>query len=309
MSFRVSYSPGYYAPIPEHHVFPMRKFEGLYNYLTEQNIIEKQHVIEPSLVDVSTLMQVHTPDYIHEIQFGFEDRKRERRLGLPWSPGLTRRSFLAVQGTLNAGLMALQDGISGNLAGGTHHAFPDHGEGFCVFNDVAVAVKSLKASLWVKKVLIIDCDVHQGNGTASIFADDNDVFTFSIHGEKNYPFKKPPSNLDIGLPDKTGDKRYAQLLEQALGDIYAIFKPDLVFYLAGIDVLEDDHFGRINLSLDGLKRRDEIVINFCFEHHLPVVLLLSGGYAPTLQQTVIAHAQQFIVASQLQQARATPKPV
>ena len=297
MSFRVSYSPGYYAPIPENHVFPMRKFEGLYRYLTESSIIPVSNIVEPTQVELNALMKVHSERYINEIQFGFEDKKRERRLGLPWSKGLCTRSFLAVQGTMNAALMALQDGVSGNLAGGTHHAFPDHGEGFCVFNDVAIAIQNLKASMWFRKALIIDCDVHQGNGTADFFAKDSDVFTFSIHGEKNYPFRKPPSDLDIGLPDKTPDSHYLKSLEQALSTIFASFQPDIVFYLGGIDVLEEDHFGRISLTLEGLRKRDELVIDAIMNKQVPLVLLLSGGYAPSLEKTVIAHAQMFEVAS------------
>lgn len=299
MAFRVSYSPGYYAPIPETHAFPMRKFEGLFRFVTEQQIIPLGNIVEPSLAEVSALMKVHTKSYIDEIQFGFEDKKRERRLGLPWSEGLCKRSFLAVQGTMNAALMAMQDGISGNLAGGTHHAFPDHGEGFCVFNDVAIAIQNLRASMWFKKALIVDCDVHQGNGTAAFFANDADVFTFSIHGEKNYPFKKPPSDLDVGLPDKTNDLEYLKALEMALAQILSTFKPDIVFYLGGIDVLEDDRFGRISLTMNGLKKRDEMVIEAITQKNIPLVLLLSGGYAPTLEQTVKAHATMFLAAKQM----------
>ncbi|HBX65740.1 MAG TPA: hypothetical protein DEG32_06150, partial [Balneolaceae bacterium] len=174
----------------------------------------------------------------------------------PWTQSLAVRSRLAVQGTLNAGLMALQDGIAGNLAGGTHHAMPDLGEGFCVFNDVAVAIKVLQQSKWVNKVMVIDCDVHQGNGTAYIFADDPSVFTFSIHGAKNYPFKKPPSDLDIGLPDKTEDSEYHKSLIAALDSILNDFEPDLVYYLGGIDPLATDHFGRLSLTLKGLRERE-----------------------------------------------------
>ncbi|TNE69956.1 histone deacetylase [bacterium] len=281
----------------------MRKFEGLHSYLTQNGIVSTKNVVEPSQIDVVNLLRVHSSEYINEIQYGFSDRKRERLLGLPWSDGLRKRSFLAVQGTLNAALMALQDGISGNLAGGTHHAFPDHGEGFCVFNDVAITIKALQASMWIKKALIIDCDVHQGNGTAFIFKDDPSVFTFSIHGEKNYPFRKQPGDLDIGLADGTTDLTYHKTLERALGDILSQFQPDIVFYLGGIDVLSGDRFGRINLTLDGLRRRDEIVLSTMLKLHIPTVQLLSGGYAATLKETVEAHAQQFMVTKQLLQSK------
>lgn len=293
MSFKVSYSPHYYAPIPENHAFPMRKFEGLYRYLTEKGVLSVSDVIEPQMVDISTLLGIHTERYISEISNGFTDKKRERRLGLPWSYGLMKRSFHAVQGTLNAAFLALQDGVSGNLAGGTHHAFPDHGEGFCVFNDVAIAIMYLKSSLWIKKALIIDCDVHQGNGTAEIFSNNPDVFTFSIHGQKNYPFRKPPSSLDVGLDDRITDSEYLFELEKALAEIESQFQPDIIFYLAGIDVLKGDRFGRLELSMEGLRKRDQMVIQFAFEKKIPLVLLLSGGYAPTVEQTVLAHAVQF----------------
>ena len=187
---RVSYSPGYVADIPDDHIFPMKKFRGLHRYLLDKGVLKASEIIEPSMVDHSNLIMAHTPRYAQAIWEGTLDRKEERRMGLPWSKSLAIRSRLAVQGTINAGLMALQDGIAGNLAGGTHHAMPDLGEGFCVFNDVAVAIKVLQQSKWVNKVMVIDCDVHQGNGTAHIFADDPSVFTFSIHGEKKLPIQK-----------------------------------------------------------------------------------------------------------------------
>ncbi|SMO41205.1 histone deacetylase family protein [Fodinibius sediminis] len=290
---RVSYAPAYYAPLPEGHVFPMKKFTGLHRYLTGQQLIYPENVVAPSPVDVASLLTVHTREYVHGIMEGTLNRKQQRRLGLPWSRRLALRSRLAVQGTINAGLMALEDGIAGNLAGGTHHAMPGFGEGFCVFNDVAVAIKVLQQSMWAKRILVLDCDVHQGNGTAKVFENNQDVFTFSMHGEKNYPFKKPPSSLDIGLPDKTGDKVYLRTLGDALDDIFSQFDPDLVFYLGGIDPLEDDHFGRLSLSMKGLQNRDEVVIRTVVEKGIPLVLLLSGGYAPTVKETVLAHAEMY----------------
>jgi acetoin utilization deacetylase AcuC-like enzyme len=277
----------------------MKKFSGLYSYLINTGIVSKSEVIEPSLVDFSNLITVHTERYAKAVWTGDLDKKEIRRIGLPWSKSLAVRSRLAVQGTINAGLMALQDGLSGNLAGGTHHSMPDHGEGFCVYNDVAVAIKVLQQSMWVNRVLVVDCDVHQGNGTAYIFQDDPSVFTFSIHGEKNYPFKKPPSNLDVGLLDKTGDKEYHKTLISALEKIQAEFEPDLVFYLGGIDPLETDYFGRLSLTLAGLRERDRIVVEHFTQKEYPLVLLLSGGYAPTLKETVIAHAQMYEVAKEM----------
>lgn len=293
---RVSYAPSYYAPIPEDHIFPMRKFTGLHQYLLDNEIIASDNIIAPSPVDMTNLLTVHTNNYAEGILKGTLDPKKSRRLGLPWSQRLALRSRLAVQGTINAAIMALEDGIAGNLAGGTHHSMPDFGEGFCVFNDVAVAIKVLQQSMWASNILVIDCDVHQGNGTAEIFKNNAEVFTFSLHGANNYPFKKPASSLDIGLPDGTGDKDYLQVLGEALDMIFNQFHPDLTFYLGGIDPLETDQLGRLSLSFDGLKTRDELVIRKVKSHDVPLVLLLSGGYAPTLRETVIAHAQMFKMA-------------
>lgn len=296
---RVSYAPGYYAPIQEDHVFPMRKFEQLHRYLLDTGTLRDMDVITPRLADYNELSLVHTDYYLRGILDGELTRKEERRLGLPWSPGLATRSRLAVQGTMNAAMMALQDGVAGNLAGGTHHSMPNHGEGFCVFNDVAIAIRSLRRSMWINRVMVIDCDVHQGNGTAHIFADDPNVFTFSLHGEKNYPFRKPPSSLDIGLPDKTGDAAYLKTLTEALDTIFSRFQPDIVFYLGGIDPLETDHFGRLSLTLKGLREREETVIRYVKQKNIPLLLLLSGGYAPTVAETARAHAQMFEVATEV----------
>jgi len=277
----------------------MKKFEGLYHYLLDNEILASHQIVEPSMVDLTNLMTVHTQHYSRGVLDGTLDRKAMRKLGLPWSKGLAKRSRLAVQGTINAALMALQDGIAGNLAGGTHHAMADGGEGFCIFNDVAVAIKVLQQSMWARRILVIDCDVHQGNGTAEICKDNSDVFTFSIHGEKNYPFKKPPSTLDIGLPDKTGDKIYLQTLWDALGKVFEQFTPDLVFYLGGIDPLARDHFGRLSLTMKGLQERDRSVITKVLEQDIPLVLLLSGGYAPSLKETVAAHGLMYQAAMEL----------
>ena len=294
---RVSYALGYYAPIPNEHIFPMGKFPGLHKYLLEENIIHTSDVIEPSMVDMSNLLMAHSHRYASGIMDGTLSKKEIRRMGLLWSVALANRSRLAVQGTINAAIMALQDGIAGNIAGGTHHAMADHGEGFCVFNDVAVAVNVLQKSFWAKKILIIDCDVHQGNGTATLLADNPDVFTFSLHGEKNYPFQKPPSTLDIGLPDATGDDSYLNTLGDTLDDIFGAFTPELVFYLGGIDPLETDQLGRLSLSLNGLYNRDRLVIKTVADQGYPLVLLLSGGYGPTLKQTVHAHALMYKAAN------------
>ena len=290
---RVSYSPGYVAPLPDGHIFPMEKFSGLYNFLTLKGIIKRSHIVEPKMACFTDINLVHTPSYTNFLWKGTLSRKEIRKIGLPWTKKLAIRSRQAVQGTINAAIMALQDGVAGNLAGGTHHAMPEGGEGFCVFNDVAVAIRVLKQTKWATKILVIDCDVHQGNGTAKIFKNDVDVFTFSVHGQKNYPFIKPPSTYDIGLPDGTTDQKYINILTDALDKVFEEFTPDLVFYLAGIDPLKTDHFGRLSLTLDGLRDRERLVIETVTQKEIPLVLLLSGGYAPTIQQTVEAHAIMY----------------
>ncbi|KPQ00569.1 MAG: deacetylase [Bacteroidetes bacterium HLUCCA01] len=290
---RVSYHPDYLAELPEYHVFPMKKFPGLHRYLTGKGIVSPSHVVHPRPVLTEHLLTVHTNRYVQAILHGRLEKKEARRLGLPWSRSLALRSQLAVQGTLNAAMMALQDGVSGNLAGGTHHAFSDYGEGFCVFNDVAVAIRVLRQSMWVNTVLVIDLDVHQGNGTAAIFSDEPNVYTFSMHGAKNFPFHKPASTRDIGLPDYTQDTAYLMTLEENLSEILADFKADIVFYLGGIDPLETDRFGRLSLSPDGLRERDRMVIRLVSKREIPLVLLLSGGYAPSVDETVRAHAIMF----------------
>lgn len=304
---RVSFAKGYHAPLPEDHVFPMGKFVGLYNYVIEKGIVSESQIIAPVMAELSHLMSVHTGRYADAVIEGTLDSKEIRRLGLPWSKPLAVRSRLAVQGTINAALMALQDGVAGNLAGGTHHAMMGHGEGFCVFNDVAVAIKVLKQSMWVRKVLVIDLDVHQGNGTAEIFKEDPDVYTLSIHGEKNYPFHKPPSTLDVGLPDGTGDREYQRILEETLDIAFGRFSPDLIFYLGGIDPLKEDYFGRLSLTRRGLTKRDHTVAEAAETRNIPLVLLLSGGYAPSLRETVEAHALMYRAAQDVYGGRETSR--
>jgi acetoin utilization deacetylase AcuC-like enzyme len=250
-------------------------------------------VVTPRQADWSDLLRVHTTQYLSALNAGTLSKQAERRMGLPWSRRLVARSRLAVQGTINTAMMALEDGIAANLAGGTHHAFPSHGEGFCVLNDVAVAIRMLKQSCWIRRALVIDLDVHQGNGTAAIFREDPDIFTFSMHGAKNYPFEKPPSTLDVPLPDATTDDAYLEVLRQYLPDVLEQARPDLVFYLAGIDVMADDRYGRMALSRDGLHVRDRFVLETIQAQRYPVALLLSGGYAETPELTADLHAVAY----------------
>lgn len=287
---RASYSAGYFVPLPERHPFPMAKFPALHRRLLDQGLLRQQEVVEPRMADWADLLLVHTPAYLTALRDGTLTKSEERRMGLPWSPRLIDRSRLAVQGTINAAFMALEDDLAANLAGGTHHAFPGHGEGFCVLNDVAVAIRVLTRSRWIRRALVIDLDVHQGNGTAAIFADDPYVYTFSMHGAKNYPFRKPPSTRDVPLPDGTGDAAYLATLREHLPAVLDDARPDLTFYLAGIDVLAGDRFGRLALTRHGLFERDRYVLALLRQADLATTLLLSGGYAESPDETAACHA-------------------
>ncbi|MEM6327017.1 MAG: histone deacetylase [Bacteroidota bacterium] len=281
---RVSYHPGYVVPLPEKHAFPMGKFSALHEILLAEGVITEADVMAPREADWSDLLLVHTRRYLEALATSTLSRAEERRMGLPQSPALWRRSRLAVQGTMSACLAALQDGLAGNLAGGTHHSHPDGGRGFCVLNDVAVALRSLRRSGWIRRALVVDLDVHQGDGTATIFGGERawphgGVYTFSMHGAKNYPFRKPPSTRDVGLPDGTADDAYLAALARHLPEVLTEADPDLVLYLAGVDVLAGDRFGRLALSREGLAARDRFVCATVREAGIPLGLLLSGGYA------------------------------
>ncbi len=286
--FNIFYSPYYYADIGEGHVFPIKKFELVRDKLLKEGSLSVSEILEPRPADIEDVLLVHTKDYINRLRSGFLTEKEVRRLGLPWSPALVRRSFLAISGTINAARSALAGGVSSNLAGGTHHAFPDRGEGFCVLNDVAVAVRVLQRENLANRFLVIDCDVHQGNGTAFIFQDEPDVFTFSMHGAKNYPLFKENSSLDIELPDKTSDAEFLETLNEALPRIF-LNEPDIVFYLAGADPFEKDKLGRLGLTIEGLRQRDEIVLEYAKKLDISIVTVMSGGYALDIRDTVEIH--------------------
>lgn len=286
--YRIYYSPYYYADIGEEHVFPIKKFELAKDILLAEGTLLTEEFVEPAEVDRADLLLVHSEDYITRLAEGRLSAKEIRKLGLPWSQSLVRRSFHAISGTINASRMALLNGISSNLAGGTHHAFPDRGEGFCVLNDVAVSIRVLQREKLASRFLIIDLDVHQGNGTAFIFKNSPEVFTFSMHGAKNYPLFKESSMLDLELSDGTNDDEYLEILEHALPRL-RMHNADIIFYLAGADPFEHDRLGRLKLSKNGLRRRDETVLNFAFEEGIPIVTTMSGGYAENISDTVDIH--------------------
>ena len=293
---RVSFHPDYFVELPAGHPFPMAKFPDLHEILLADGVIRRGDVVRPREATLDLLRLVHTEDYLWKLATGNLTASEERRIGIPWSERLWRRSRLAVTGTLNAALMALEDGHAGNLAGGTHHAYPDHGQGYCVLNDVAVAIRELQRRRRIRRALVIDLDVHQGNGTAAIFADDADVFTFSMHGEKNFPARKAVSDRDVGLPCGTGDEAYLEHLARELTAVLGAARAELVFYLAGVDPARGDRYGRMNLSETGLAARDRMVFEGARATGAPVVLLLSGGYAATPKDTAMLHAIAYRVA-------------
>jgi acetoin utilization deacetylase AcuC-like enzyme len=298
---RCAYHPDYYVALPPSHPFPMAKYPLLCERLLAEGILARSDLITPVEAAPDDLRLVHAEPYLAQLAAGTLDAAAVRKLGVPWSAALWRRSRLATQGTLEAARAALEDGLAGNLAGGTHHAFPGHGEGFCVLNDVAVAIRVLQRDGRIRRALVVDLDVHQGNGTAAIFEGDADVFTFSVHGERNYPLQKMRSTLDVGLADGLGDEGYLELLRRHLDDVLAGFVPDLVFYLAGVDPARGDRYGRLALSDEGLALRERHVLETCRGLGLPLVLAIAGGYAPTAQRTAELHAIAFREARRFEQ--------
>lgn len=253
-----------------------------------EGTLSPEEIVEPDPATLDDVKLVHTDDYVSRLCAGQLTAREIRRLGLPWSPSLVRRSFYAVGGTISASVTALAEGFSANLAGGTHHSFADRGEGFCVLNDVAIAIRTLRKRRLIRRAAIIDCDVHQGNGTAMIFSEDPDTFTFSMHGANNYPLFKANSTVDIELPDLTNDTDYLESLTHALPAVFD-WRPDLVFYLAGADPYMNDKLGRLALSIDGLRKRDQLVLQGCFLREVPVATVMSGGYGKEISDTVEIH--------------------
>lgn len=290
---KVSHHPDYYLPLPEGHPFPMVKYTLVYDRLRETGLLPAANIMLPEEATRADLERVHEKDYLDRLFGEGLSATEQRAIGVPWSPRLLRRSRLAVQGTILAAEAALEQGRGGNLAGGTHHAFADHGEGFCVLNDIAVAIRRLQHDKRIERALVIDLDVHQGNGTAAIFEGDDSVFTFSMHGERNYPSRKMRSTLDIGLPDGIDDEAYLSTLEINLPKLIENFSPDVVFYLAGVDVAAGDRYGRFNLSDDGIRARDRCVLEWTRRHGLPLAITLAGGYSPNPVRTAMLHTIVF----------------
>ncbi|MEM9356486.1 MAG: histone deacetylase [Pseudomonadota bacterium] len=277
------------VPLPEQHRFPAGKYRMLLNHVRENNILGKAKLAPSPKADRNLLLTAHEKGYVDSVLEGTWSKDIERRVGIPWSPILVQRSLAAVGGSLAAARAALDTGVSGQLAGGTHHAHRDFGSGFCVFNDLAVAALTLTGEQRVGKVAILDTDVHQGDGNAAVLSPHPDMFVVSVHGQKNFPFRKVPSDFDIGLADDTTDEAYLAAVESALAAVIA-FQPDILLYLSGADPLASDSLGRLKISFEGLKARDRLVFTFARSESMPVCLVLGGGYAKPISDTVSAYA-------------------
>jgi acetoin utilization deacetylase AcuC-like enzyme len=295
---RCYYSDTFVLPLPEGHKFPMAKYSGLRERLLAERIVGAHDLHEAPRAAWADIELVHTREYTYAIEHGTLSRDAQRHIGFPWSPQMVERARRSVGATIAATTAALDGGIAANLAGGTHHAFADRGEGFCVFNDVAVAARMLQRDRHIERIAVIDCDVHQGNGTAAIFRDDPGVFTLSLHGAKNYPFTKETSDLDVAFDDGTGDEPYLARLAHAL-DVAFSHNPQVVFYLAGADPYEGDRLGRLKLTMDGLWERDAMVLGRCRSAAVPTIVTMSGGYANDLDAIVTIHLNTIRVASAL----------
>lgn len=292
-------SARYTIPLPEGHRFPIEKYALLREAVIGGGMVPGENVHEPARATVDAVRLVHAEDYVQRVVCGQLTDAEQRRIGLPWSEALAERSFRSVAGTCEATEAALRHGIAMNLAGGTHHAFPDHGEGFCVFNDVAIAIRLLQKEGRIRRAVVIDLDVHQGNGTHAVFARDPSVFTFSMHGARNYPYHKVAGTLDIGLPDGVGDEHYLDALGDALPRVLASAAPDVAIYLAGADPHEGDRLGRLGLTFDGLARRDAMVLDACREVGIPVAITIAGGYGRDIADSVRVHLNTVRVAAEV----------
>jgi len=290
---KCAYHAGYAIALTPGHPFPMSKYPLLMDRLLAEGLLAAGDVLEPEPLDLETLLLAHSREYLDKLMTSTLSASEQRRLGLPWSEALWLRSRLASAGTLLAARAALDEGMAANLAGGTHHAFADHGEGFCVLNDVAIAIKRLRAEGRIERAVVIDLDVHQGNGTAAIFAGDETVFTFSMHGEANYPTQKMRSSLDVGLPAGTGDAEYLAALDARMPAVFTAARADIAFYVAGVDVMTGDRYGKLALTESGLCARERMIVAAVRDRGIPLVIVLGGGYASSRERTAELHTHVF----------------
>ncbi len=293
---KIAFHPIYKHPLPEGHRFPMEKYDLLPRQLLYEGTCTKENFFKPEKSKDIHILRCHTPRYLTELKSLNISPKAQRKTGFPLSQELVDRELIITQGTIDGCHYALENGIAMNIAGGTHHAYTDHGEAFCLLNDQAIGARYLLAEKIVEKILIVDLDVHQGNGTAEIFKDDDSVFTFSMHGKANYPFKKEISDLDIALETNTGDEEYLQTLKETLPKLIAEEKPDFIFYLCGVDILSSDKLGKLGCSIEGCKERDRFVLQTCKDLNIPVQCSMGGGYSPDIKVIIDAHANTFRTA-------------
>jgi len=290
---RIAFHPIYAHPLPENHRFPMIKYELIPEQLLYEGSIAAENIFAPAPCADEIILLTHMPAYLQKLKDQNLSAKEQRHIGFPQSPQLTLRELIITQGTIDCCGFAFENGIAMNVAGGTHHAFADRGEGFCLLNDFAVAANYLLQQRLAKQILIIDLDVHQGNGTASIFENEPRVFTFSMHGRHNYPFHKEKSNLDIELEDGIKDELYLQLLETNLTRVLQTVQPDFAFYLSGADILATDKFGKLNISMNGCRQRDEMVFSLLNQNNIPCTVAMGGGYSADIKIIVEAHCNTF----------------
>jgi len=326
LPFKLIYSPDYYLPIGQH-VFPAEKYRRIHHRLLENRIANESDFLTPEPASDRDILLVHKPDYVHKLKTGTLSTQEELEMEIPYSPELVRAFWLAAGGSILAAQHALKDKVAFNIGGGFHHAFPDHGEGFCMIHDVAVAIRRMQRDDKIRTAMTVDCDVHQGNGTAAIFAGTRtaseplpsaaastlgrpaagkmrgahagEVFTISLHQHNNYPAWKPPSSIDVDLPDGVGDDDYLAWLDNALSSGLRQFEPDLICYIAGADPYREDQLGGLELTIEGLKRRDELVFRVARARNIPVMVTYAGGYAQNVEDTVTIHCNTVIAAKQL----------
>ena len=296
---KIAFHQNYIHPLDKNHRFPMIKYELIPEQLLRENTCSPDNFFEPGIISDEIVLKTHEEEYFKRFRNLNLSKKEVREIGFPLSKELVTREMTIAQGTIDCVNYSLKNGISMNIAGGTHHAFYDRGEAFCMLNDQAIAAKYLINKKLAKKIMIIDLDVHQGNGTASIFSENKDVFTISFHGKKNYPFRKEKSDIDVEFDDNTDDQFYLNKLKDLIPNAIENFKPDFIFYLSGVDVLNNDKLGRLGLSIDGCKERDKFILELCNKNSIPVQVSMGGGYSELLKNIIEAHSNTFRLAQEI----------
>jgi acetoin utilization deacetylase AcuC-like enzyme len=297
--FPIAFHTIYQHPLPEGHRFPMLKYELLPQQLLHEGTALPTDFFEPSPCDLATVLAIHKQDYVNDLLHLTLDAKAARKIGFPLSKELVERELIIAQGTIIGAQKSFDTKVSFNIAGGTHHAYSTHGEAFCLLNDQAIAAQFLLNHNLAKKILIIDLDVHQGNGTAEIFRNNPNVFTFSTHGKTNYPFKKETSDLDIAFDDGTTDSQFLSTVATVIPKLIESQKPDFIFYLAGVDILASDKLGKLGCTIEGCKKRDELVFELCSKYQIPVQVSMGGGYSPEIKTIIEAHANTYRAAKDI----------